>query len=260
MKLVKSHLLFLIDKPEQHSELIKSLYSLKNVNVMRIENMEFAQIRSFLNKKRNCVVLLFVEENKGKAVAMLHNIYNSSFNAPYIIGVFKTGRKRFLEHINSCGIVKLFCTKFKNYSEKSVVDWVSKICSYISMNPVFSFTQSYANSYVRNKICKKLEKMGMVCHLTGYKYIVDAIELYMKNLNFRITSDIYKELSLKYNTATANIDRCMRHAIEVFWRDTSLICLKDNYPNASKVYNERPAVLEFVKCLAENIKKSIIYR
>ncbi len=259
MNVVKSNLLFLIDRPEQHSDLIANLYCLKNINVMRIRNMGFSQIRNYINKRRNCVILLFIENNKGEAISMLHNIYNNSFNAPYIISVFKTNRKRFLEHMKSCGIVKLFCSKSTDYSDAKVFDWVAKICDYMRMNTVLPFSQSYAKSYVRNKICQKLQKMGMVCYLTGYKYIVDAIELYMKNLNFRITSDIYKTLALKYGTAAANIDRCMRHAIEVVWRDTSFDCLRKNYPNASKIYEERPAVLEFVKCLAENIKENIKY-
>ena len=259
MKIIKSHLLFLIDKPEHHSELVSSLYCLKNVNVMRIKNMEFKHIRNYLNKRRNCVVLLFIENNKGSAMEMLHNLYNNSYNSPYIIGVFKTNRKRFLEHVKSCGIVKLFCTKSSNYSDYQVVDWVKKICTYVSMDSIFPFSQSYANSYVRNKICKKLQQMGMVNFLTGYKYIVDAVELYIKNLNFRITTDIYKSLSIRYDTAPANIDRCMRHAIEVMWRDTSFECLERYYPNSSKIYENRPAVLEFVKCLAEDIKKGILY-
>ena len=202
---------------------------------------------------------LFVEESKGKAMNMLHNIYNNSFVSPYIISVFKTNRERFLEHVKSCGIFKLFCVKSKDYSDEHVIEWVNKICNYICMNSVFPFSQSYANSYVRNKICKKLQDIGMTCYLTGYKYIVDAIELYMRNLNFYITSDIYKELSRRYNTAASNIDRCMRHAIEVVWRDTSLDCLEKNYPDSSKVYEERPSVLEFIKCLAEDIKKNIIF-
>ncbi len=259
MNTTKSHLLFIIDKPEQHSGLIKDLYDIQNVNVMRVRNMKFNQIRNFINKRRNCVILFFVEENKGKAIGMLHNIYNNSFNPPYIVSVFKTNRKRFLEHVKMCGIIKIFCSESKNYSDSKVTEWVTKICNCINMNFVFPFSQSYANSYVRNKICCQLQKMGMVCYLTGYKYIVDAIELYIKNLDFKITSDIYKALSLKYKTASANIDRCMRHAIEVVWRDTPFVCLQKYYPNSSKIYENRPAVLEFVKCLAERIRESINY-
>ena len=253
---VKTSLLFLVDKPEQHSELIRDLYCLKNINVMRMD-MNFNQVRGFINRKRNCVIFLIVEESKGKAMNMLHNIYNNTYNTPYIISVFRTSRERFLEHVKTCGIFKLFCVKSKDYDDKKVIEWVEKICNYISMNSVFPFSQSYANSYVRSKICQKLENIGMTCYLTGYKYIVDAIELYMKNLNFYITSDIYKELSQRYKTAAANIDRCMRHAIEVVWRDTSFGCLEKNYPDSTKIYEERPSVLEFVKCLAEDIKTNI---
>ena len=257
MGLIKSHLLFLIDKPDQHSELIYKLYNLKNINIMRIENMNFKQIQSFINKKRNCIVFLFVEENKGKAMSMLYNLYNNYYIPPYIIAIFKTNRERFLEHVKSCGIFKLFCIKSKEYDEKKVVEWINRICSYMCMNTVFPFSQSYANSYIRNKICKKLQNIGMTYYLTGYKYMVDAIELYIKNLNFCIISDIYKGLSLRYKTASANIDRCMRHAIEVVWRDTSFKCLEKNYPDRKKIYKERPSVLEFVRCLAENIKSEI---
>ena len=159
---VKTSLLFLVDKPEQHSDLIKDLYCLKNINVMRMD-MNFGHVRNFINKKRNCVIFLFVEESKGKAMNMLHNIYNNTYNTPYIISVFRTNRERFLEHVKTCGIFKLFCVKSKDYDDKKVIDWVKKICNYISMNSVFPFYQSYANSYVRNKICQKLENIGMTC-------------------------------------------------------------------------------------------------
>lgn len=257
MKVFKNNLLFLIDKPDKHCDLIKNLYCLKNVNVMRIKNMNFNQVRNFINRRINCIILLFVEENKGKAITMLHNMYNCSFKIPYVICVFKTNRKKFLEHIKTCGVAKLFCTKLRGHSDYVILNWVKKACNYVGMNVVFPFSQSFANSYVRQKICDKLHKMGMVCYLTGYKYIVDAIELYIDNLNLCITSDIYQLLALKYNTACANIDRCMRHAIEVVWRDTSFECLEKNYPNNFKVYENRPSVLEFIRCLAENIKKTI---
>lgn len=259
MKICKPQLLFLVDRPEQHNELIESLHLLKDVDALRIRNMDFGHVRDFVNNRGNCVLLLFIEDQKGGAMKLLYRMYNSSFNIPYVIAIFKTGRQRFLEHVSACGVSKIFCSKYENYSDFKVVGWIKRVCRYVGMNSVFPYFNSYAESYVRYKISEKLRNMGMACYLTGYKYVVDAIELYMKNLDFCITSDIYRILSLRYYTASANIDRCMRHAIEVTWRDNSFSCLEKHYPNVSKVYENRPSVLEFVKCIANEIRDDMVF-
>lgn len=254
---INKKLLFYVDKPNQHNELLKSIYSLKNIEPIDIRDLEFTKIRELLSINDDCIVLLFMDEPKGRAINLLYSIYSSCCGVPYVVGIFCTNSARFLEHAKYCGISKLFCKKFKDYSDFKVVRWVKMICRYLNASCILPYEGSCMSSYARYKISQKLKKLGMTVHLTGYKYILDAIELYVKDLNFRITSDIYKTLSIRYNTAVANIDRCMRHAIEVTWRDSSISCLQKYYPKPDKVYENRPSVLEFVSCIAKQLRQEL---
>lgn len=249
----KNHLLFLVDNPEENGNLIGKLHILKNTSVTRIRNMGFDQMKNFLINHRNCIVVLLIEDKQGEAMNLLYRIHNCSFNPPYVLTIVKLEPSRFVEHIKVHNISKFFDYNSKNYSDDLVIGWIEKIYRGLSMASIFPVFKQHVYSSVRCKIATRLEKMGMMFHLMGHKYIVDAIEMCIENPHLCITKDIYWILARRYRTTYSSVDRCMRHAIEVVWRDTAIDCLKKYYPDTDRVYKMRPSVSEFVKYLADDI-------
>lgn len=249
----KNHLLFLVDNPEKNGDLIGKLHSLKNTTVTRIRNMRFEQMRNFLVNHRNCIVVLLIEDRHGKAVDLLYRLHNCSFNSPYVVAVVKIEPSRFVEHLKVHNVSKFFDYNDKNYSSDLVISWIEKIYRALSMASIFPVFRQHLYSSVRLQIVTRLENMGMLLNLTGHKYVVDAIELCIEDPSLGITRDIYWILAKRYKTTYSSVDRCMRHAIEIVWRDTSMECLKKYYPDTDRVYKMRPSVSEFVKCIAEDM-------
>lgn len=68
-------------------------------------------------------------------------------------------------------------------------------------------------------IQKTLNLLGISQHLNGYKYLVQAVKLCCDNpemLNYK-TKFLYPELGKINNINVANIERCMRNAIQKAW-------------------------------------------
>lgn len=251
MDFIKNNLLFFAERPEMHDNLIGKLYGLKDMFIMRLKDLCIDQMRSFIINHRNCIILFFIENSKDSAMSLLYKICNCTFSLPYIIVVFKNSTYRLVNHVRVHDSFKIFCMDSKDYTDDLVIDWIKKVCVGLSFSVVFPRLKSYMLSSTRFKITTNLKKLGMFSYLTGYKYVVDAIELYVNDSSLCITKDIYRILADKYKTNSMNIDRCMRHAIEAVWRDSKLENLKKYYLNDDKIGENKPSVFEFIRCMAE---------
>lgn len=246
-------MLFFADKPKLYDDLIGKLYKLENMFIMRLNDLGVEQMRNFLINHRNCIILLIVEKSKDAAMSLLYKICNCTFSLPYIIIIFKNATYRLLNHVKVHDSFKFFYMDSENYSDDLVVDWIKKVCLGLNLSVIFPRLKSYMLSSTRFKIAIYLKKIGMFPYLTGYKYVVDAIELYINNPSLYITKDIYKILADRYKTNSMNIDRCIRHTIDAIWRDTKIEILKKYYSDDDSVYKNKPSVFKFVRRVAKKI-------
>lgn len=69
---------------------------------------------------------------------------------------------------------------------------------------------------LKNRIRKLLLQGGVDPSLTGYEYLLTSIELcYEDNVLIQnITKELYHIVGRVHNANYANVERCMRHAIE----------------------------------------------
>ena len=257
MVLGRNHLLFLVENPAKYSDLIGKLHSLKNTSVNRIRNMGFEQLKKFLIKYRNCVVVLLIEHKRGEAVELLYRMHSCLLSPPYLVVISKLGPGRLLNHINSNSVCRFFDLNSSDYSAESVVSWIESTYRGLNMSSIFPCFARYSRSYVRNSISVRLNNMGMSFHLTGHKYVVDAIELCVYDPDIYMTKSVYWILARRYGVTHASVDRCIRHAIEIVWRDTAIDCLAKYYPDVDRVYKIRPSVSEFVRCMASDMNERI---
>ena len=121
---LKNHLLFLVENPEKHDDLIGKLHGLKNTSVNRIRNMGFEQLKNFLIKNRSCVVVLLIEQKRGEAVELLYRMHNCLISPPYLVVISKLEPGRLLNHINSNSVCRFFFFFFSDYSSENVVCWI----------------------------------------------------------------------------------------------------------------------------------------
>lgn len=70
----------------------------------------------------------------------------------------------------------------------------------------------------KRKIEDLLDKFNMPIDNLGYRYLITALEIYMKDINIKITS-IYKEVAEIHNTTASRVERAIRHSTECIERN-----------------------------------------
>ena len=80
---------------------------------------------------------------------------------------------------------------------------------------------------MQKKINALLTSLGITSNYVGYYYISQAIQLTssgMENL-LLVTKRLYPHIARLYNTSSKNVERNIRHAVEIAWRSNpQLIC------------------------------------
>lgn len=103
---------------------------------------------------------------------------------------------------------------------------------------------------VYQEISKILLLFGITPNLKGYHYIMEAVQLGMKDKDVftMLTSHLYYPVAKKYNTTPQKVERCVRHAIEKGWKKTSE---ENKLAILSTTYQFVPNTSEFVGLLCE---------
>lgn len=83
-----------------------------------------------------------------------------------------------------------------------------------------------AMNFVNKKSTKKFDlndfiedmlmNLGIYPSLKGFKFISEAIVISINNPGNIKISDIYKEIGELYNASGTSVERCIRHAIQIF--------------------------------------------
>lgn len=109
---------------------------------------------------------------------------------------------------------------------------------------------------LEGKVKALLMNLGILANLKGYKYIVDAIILYMKAENpVRMMEDVYLRIAEKFNDKTLRVERSIRHAIENAWYgeyDEKLYA--QVFGDVTKFKRGKPTNSEFIAIVAEYLK------
>ncbi|MDD2377120.1 MAG: sporulation initiation factor Spo0A C-terminal domain-containing protein [Clostridia bacterium] len=101
-----------------------------------------------------------------------------------------------------------------------------------------------------------LIKIGMPVHVKGYQYIREAIKIIVNTpeVMHSVTKILYPQITKMFNTSSSNVERVIRHAIEMTWirGDTNLQNKLFKYSNDR--VRTRPTNSEFLFCLADYIR------
>ena len=67
---------------------------------------------------------------------------------------------------------------------------------------------------MKDKTKKLLLSLGVMPNLRGFRYLVDAVEMYAeRNGDISITKELYPAIADKYGTAAIRVERNIRHSI-----------------------------------------------
>lgn len=76
----------------------------------------------------------------------------------------------------------------------------------------------------RREISALLQELGVPTQVRGYRQIKTAIELIIENPDIlnAITKDLYPRVAMIHNTTDTRVERAIRHAVELTWRDGNI--------------------------------------
>lgn len=93
-----------------------------------------------------------------------------------------------------------------------------------------------------------LKKLGVANHLSGYKFIKEAI--YLSRKDYKL-NEIYNSLATRYNCSTSNIERQIRYTIEKAWLMADLDTCDEIFGNTIDIEKAKPTNKQFIITLAQ---------
>ena len=115
----------------------------------------------------------------------------------------------------------------------------------------------------KNKMIQKLTKLlcdiGLPTNINGFHFIRYAIiYVYENNYINKPMNDIYEIVSKKYDTSKENVERCIRHAIDVSWNRGDLDIIDDIFGSSVDINKSKPTNSEYIYTIADRLKMDIV--
>ena len=111
------------------------------------------------------------------------------------------------------------------------------------------------NNNLRFATSNTLLQIGIPYNVAGAKYLIRAVEIAVENPEavMNITKMLYQRIALEMATKAANVERAIRHAIDIAWGKNKIAVL--NLIFGVDIYNQsdRPSNGEFIALLAERL-------
>lgn len=107
----------------------------------------------------------------------------------------------------------------------------------------------------RMKIMNLLHGLGISSKLKGFEYLLDIIEEATKQDAFNIKmKDYYEILSVKYNSKSNSIIKCIRESIEKSWNNGDITLIENIFGYSLGYDNDFPSNSLFVNTVVQYIK------
>ena len=100
-----------------------------------------------------------------------------------------------------------------------------------------------------------LLRIGIPYNINGAKYLIRAVEIAVESPDavMNITKRIYQIIAIESNTKAANVERAIRHAIDIVWSKNRIAFLNTIFGVDIYEEQDRPCNGEFIALLAERI-------
>ena len=104
-------------------------------------------------------------------------------------------------------------------------------------------------------ISELLYTFGMPSNILGYEYVRYAIYISqsISNTKMQLAKILYPIIASRYETSVANVERAIRHAIEVTWTKGNLDCLQEFFGNTVDPDKGKPTNSQFISIVKDKM-------
>lgn len=221
------------------------------------------QALGYLLTHRVDVIILDIELTEGDGVSFLDALTEQETEKPFVAVVTNNSSSIMLGYMREHGADYVYQKSNISYSPSKVLSVIEKICPYQKVMKerqkplmVGNFRREKDDDVKRQYVEEELQKMGFKNKQVGFTYIVDAVMILMdySGIPPRVTSEIYPLIAKMRNVSKESVERSIRHAIEVTFRDINTAQLNYYYPYPYDEEMGRPSNRDFLIKFAQRIK------
>ena len=133
----------------------------------------------------------------------------------------------------------------------------SKMVHPYNEKPVYEepLTENSANKVSLIEIAEVLNRLGMPSNLLGYRYLRFAIQVAVADTEVlnSITKRLYPAVAREFGTTASNVERSIRHAIEVAWDRGDIDKLESCFGYSVDPNRGRPTNAAFISKVVDNL-------
>ena len=110
---------------------------------------------------------------------------------------------------------------------------------------------------LESDVAKLLKAMGISPHMSGYKYLREAIKLSLKGsgkMKNYVTKEIYPKVAEKFDTTPQKVERAIRNAIEYAWNGENPQGLEKLYGCQISFRRGRPTNSQFIAMVTDRLR------
>lgn len=101
-----------------------------------------------------------------------------------------------------------------------------------------------------------IHEIGVPAHIKGYQYLRTAIVMAVQDAEVleSVTKILYPTIAKKYKTTPSNVERDIRHAIEVAWGRGNIDFIEEIFRYTVHAGKGKPTNSEFIALLVDKIR------
>lgn len=121
---------------------------------------------------------------------------------------------------------------------------------------IYNKFRSQDTNELAERISNYLHNIGIPSHIKGYKFLTSAVIMVYQDFNLldSITKRLYPAIADTYGTTDSRVERAIRHAIEVAWKDPSNADYINKMLTPMITFDKKPTNSEFIASLTDLLR------
>jgi len=245
---------------------INYIDSVENIKIVGITNSSDEGIEIFNTYLPEAIILdIELHNGQGSGIDFIEKIkkYTDDFK-PIIFVTTNASSKVLYDKLHEEGIELIFYKKQKDYSPKLVVSSLlslrKSLYKYNSSDKgkdLYMESKAKQDNKISTRINTELDLIGVSSHLTGRKYLFDAIKYLLTEKDNEEKETVFNHLANIYKKSSSSISRVMQTAINYAWRTSAPEDLEVYYTAKINYNTGVPTPTEFIYYYYQKINKNI---
>lgn len=255
----KLSILLVEDDQNACKDIIEYAEELDDISLIGVTNNSNKALEYVTDYLPNAVILdLELHEGCGNGLTFLGELKNMNLKVvPYILVTTNNSSAVTYEYARKLGADFIMAKHQSDYSARGVVEFlrmmkdilISKANS-ADLNHTTTESPEQKEKRITRRICAELDLIGISPKAVGYQYLIDAIQIVLKEP----TNNICSVIGAMHNKSDSSVERAIQNALNRAWRTSNIEDLLKHY--TAKINSEKgvPTMTEFIFYYANKIK------